>query len=100
MSAVTGQAHGNGAPHSPIPCSCSPVYTLWTPAIPSAADVSIPVIVAWATVERTIPIHNSPGAWMSSTYLPSPVSSLGSSLRFMRVPMAVMTRPPLQLERP
>ncbi len=56
------------------------------PSRASAALVSIRVIRAWASVERTNAAWSIPGTTMSSVKRPLPVISGGSSLRRIRRP--------------
>ena len=60
--------------------------TACTPSRASAADASIEVIRACASGERTNAACSMPGSAMSSTKLPRPWISGGSSLRRMRRP--------------
>ena len=64
-----------------------PVSTARTPAIDSAARVSILRIFAWAWGLRTTAICAAPSRWMSATYLPCPVIKAGSSRRLTRAPI-------------
>ena len=62
------------------------VNTACTPGMASAAEASIPLILAWANWLRTKQACSMPGRMMSSTKVPWPVSSRVSSTRGIRVP--------------
>ena len=61
-------------------------YTAITPGIDSASPTSTEVMVPWATGERTNATCSIPVSTRSSTYLPAPVSSVGSSSRCTALP--------------
>ena len=64
----------------------SEVKTATTPGCASASDLSMLVIVAFASGERTIAACSIPGRYMSSVYLPWPLIRGGSSLRLIAWP--------------
>ena len=86
---ATSLVSGTTQPHGTEPCSsftCSPVNTPTTPSRASAAEVSIPVMRAWACGLLTSWRCSMPGSLMSSTYLPVPWIRRGSSRLFTLEP--------------
>src|SRR5688572_3474392 len=61
--------------------------TAATPGITRAAAVSIETMRAWAWFERRKASASAPATCRSSTKLPAPVKSRGSSVRLIRAPM-------------
>ena len=67
--------------------SSSPVTTAITPSMASAAEESMPLIVACAHGLRTNVMYSIPGSTMSSIKLPAPWIKRSSSCRLTLWPM-------------